>query len=257
MASRNMSDSNPAPESQVDFGHRRVDAREKPALVDEVFHRVARRYDVMNDLMSLGTHRLFKRMLLQMLALRPGQRVLDLAGGTGDLSILFSEAVGDAGEVILTDPNGEMLKVAQDRLWDAGCANVTLCQAPGESLPFPDESFDRACISFGLRNFTDKDQGLKEILRCLKPGGILGVLEFSTPEAQPLRQAYGAFQRLWPIAGRQIVGDAKPYEYLVESIQVHPDQRALKQMFDDAGFVNCSYHNLLGGIAAIHRGERP
>ena len=163
----------------------------------------------------------------------------------------------DQGQIVLTDPNGEMLKVAQDRLWDAGISNVVLCQAPGEALPFEDEGFDRVCISFGLRNFTDKDKGLAEIHRCLKPGGILTVLEFSKPESRALRHAYGAFQRLWPVAGRQIVGDARPYEYLVESIEVHPDQRALKQMFEDAGFVDTSYHNLMGGIAAIHRGVRP
>ena len=242
---------------QVDFGLRKVDAAEKPALVGDVFRKVAERYDIMNDLMSLGSHRLFKHMVLQMSGVRSGHRVLDLAGGTGDMSALFGPAVGSEGSVVLADPNNAMLQVAQDRLWDKGLANITLCQTVGETLPFADASFDAACISFGLRNFTDKDQALADILRCLKPGAALLVLEFSQPENPALGTAYQVFQSLWPVAGIAIVGDGQPYEYLVESIRVHPDQRALRQMFEDAGFVDAEYHNLLGGIAAIHRGVKP
>ena len=211
----------------------------------------------MNDFMSLGSHRVFKRMLLQMSGARPGHVVLDLAGGTGDVSALFADVVGPEGQVVLTDPNDAMLKVGRERLWNRGITNVTFCQAPGEALPFPDEAFNVACISFGLRNFTDKDRALSEILRCLRPGAPLLVLEFSKPEHPALKTAYGLFQRLWPIAGQALVGNSEPYQYLIESIEMHPNQRALKQMFEDAGFIDCEYHNLLNGIAAIHRGVKP
>ena len=243
--------------TEVKFGYRSVSPDEKSELVKDVFKTVATRYDIMNDLMSLGTHRVFKQMLVQMSGVRPGHTVLDLAGGTGDVSALFAKEVGESGRVILTDPNPDMLAVGRDRLWDEGLTNLEFCQAPGEDLPFEDATFDVACISFGLRNFTDKDQALSELLRCLKPGAPLLVLEFSQPENPLLRQAYHAVQNLWPIAGQAIVGDAQPYQYLVESIRVHPDQKALKQMFQDAGFRDCEYHDLLGGIAAIHKGIRP
>ena len=243
--------------NEVDFGYKKVSASEKDALVGDVFKRVAQRYDIMNDLMSLGTHRLFKQMVVQMSGVRPGHTVLDLAGGTGDMSALFCDEVGSEGLVVLTDPNPDMLHVGRERLWDKGHANVRFTRAPGEHLPFADQTFDAACISFGLRNFTDKDAALKEILRCLKPGAALLVLEFSTPQTPLIKQAYEAFQSLWPIAGQALVGDAGPYRYLVESIRVHPDQRALKQMFEDAGFIECEYHNLLNGVAAIHKGVRP
>ena len=243
--------------TEVKFGYRSVSPDEKSELVKDVFKTVATRYDIMNDLMSLGTHRVFKQMLVQMSGVRPGHTVLDLAGGTGDVSALFAKEVGESGRVILTDPNPDMLAVGRDRLWDEGLTNLEFCQAPGEDLPFEDATFDVACISFGLRNFTDKDQALSELLRCLKPGAPLLVLEFSKPENPLLRQAYHAVQNLWPIAGQAIVGDAQPYQYLVESIRVHPDQKALKQMFQDAGFRDCEYHDLLGGIAAIHKGIRP
>ena len=242
---------------EVNFGHKKVTPAEKTELVGQVFHKVAQRYDVMNDLMSLGTHRLFKRMVIEMSGVREGHYVLDLAGGTGDMAALFAPKVGSSGRVVLTDLNQSMMQVGRDRLLDEGCTEVVFALAAAESLPFADDSFDCACISFGLRNFTDKDQALRELLRVLKPGGALIVREFSKPDNPVLHTAYRAFQAIWPPAGRALAGDAQPYQYLVDSIAVHPDQRALKQMFEDAGFVEVSYHNLIGGVAAIHRGRKP
>lgn len=248
----------PSDESeQVNFGYQTVSAEEKTARVGAVFRAVARRYDVMNDIMSLGTHRIFKRMLLHMSGVREGGRVLDLAGGTGDMAALFADAVGPNGQVVLADLNEDMMRVGRDRLLNNGLNQIEFCRAPAEALPFADAQFDCACISFGLRNFTDKDQALRELLRVLQPGAALLVLEFSTPTDPVLEGAYKAFQTLWPPIGRALVGDAQPYQYLVESIRVHPNQKALGQMFADAGFVDVEYHNLLGGIAAIHRGCKP
>ncbi|MEQ8486604.1 MAG: class I SAM-dependent methyltransferase [Pseudomonadales bacterium] len=247
-----MSDDRP-----VDFGFRKVSPAEKTRLVGGVFERVAERYDVMNDLMSLGTHRLFKRMTVEMSGVRPGMRVLDLAGGTGDLSALFADAVGADGLVVLADINEAMMRVGRDRLTDQGRAGVEFCRADGAALPFSDAAFDAVVIGFGLRNFTDKDGALRDIHRVLRPGGVLLVLEFSRPEHPLLESAYQAFQSLWPGMGRLIVGDATSYQYLVESIRVHPSQKALKLMMEDAGFSDVTYHNLIGGIAAIHRGVRP
>lgn len=241
----------------VDFGYRKVAPAEKTRLVGGVFERVAGRYDVMNDLMSLGTHRLFKRMTVEMSGVRPGMRVLDLAGGTGDLSALFADAVGEAGTVVLTDINPAMMRVGRDRLLDSGHAAVTFCQAGAEALPFADASFHCVVIGFGLRNFTSKESALRELARVLRPGGVLLVLEFSKPEHPALESAYSLFQSLWPGLGKLVVGDARSYQYLVESIRVHPDQKALKLMIEDAGFTQAEYHNLAGGIAAIHRGVRP
>ncbi len=241
----------------MDFGFRRVSPEEKTRLVGGVFERVAERYDVMNDLMSLGSHRLFKRMTVEMSGVRPGMRVLDLAGGTGDLSALFARAVGETGSVVLTDINPAMMRVGRDRLIDQGLAQVKFCQAAAEALPFADGSFDCVVIGFGLRNFTDKDAALRELARVLTPGGVLLVLEFSKPENPLLESAYAVFQSAWPGLGRLIVGDADSYQYLVESIRVHPPQRALKLMMQDAGFGDVEYHNLVGGIAAIHRGVKP
>ena len=243
--------------TDVNFGHRKVTAQEKTELVSDVFRTVAERYDVMNDLMSLGTHRLFKRMVVESSGVRPGDLVLDLAGGTGDMSALFGRAVGPSGRVILADLNEAMMRVGRSRMYDQGLTNIAFCQTPGEHLPFADATFDVACISFGLRNFTNKDQALSELLRILKPGAPLLVLEFSKPRAPLLKNAYAAFQSLWPVAGRAIVGDSDAYQYLIESIEVHPDQKALKQMFTDAGFIDVGYHDLVGGIAAIHRGSKP
>lgn len=255
LGEQQMSDS--SNEQDVNFGFKKVSPEEKTELVGNVFHSVAGRYDVMNDLMSLGTHRLFKRMVIEMSGVREGHRVLDLAGGTGDMSALFAKAVGPQGLVILTDLNESMMHVGRDRLIDQGLPQVQFCRAPAEALPFADNQLDCACVSFGLRNFTDKDLALRELLRVLRPGATLIVLEFSKPEHPALDAAYSAFQALWPGAGRALVGDAEPYKYLVESIRVHPDQHALKQMFEDAGFTAVSYHNLIGGVAAIHRGSKP
>ena len=247
----------PETEEAVSFGFEQVSPEEKTRRVGGVFAAVADRYDLMNDLMSLGTHRLFKRMVLQMAGVREGHRVLDLAGGTGDMAALFAPAVGAQGRVVLTDLNRPMMQVGRDRLLDQGISQVEFCQAPAEQLPFADDSFDCACISFGIRNFTDKDQSLAEILRVLKPGAALLVLEFSTPTDPLLETAYRTFQTLWPPVGKLLVGDAQPYQYLVESIRMHPNQKTLKQMFEDAGFVETGFHNLVGGIAAIHRGVKP
>ena len=261
MSDNNQTDHNPPSEAGADplvnFGHERVAASRKPQLVGSVFDRVAARYDMMNDFMSLGSHRLFKRMLVQMCGIRAGDHFLDLAGGTGDITNLVAPMVGPAGQITLVDPNREMIQVGRDRLLDNGLANVSWCRAFGETLPFAEDTFDAACISFGLRNFTDKDQALRDLLRVLKPGKALVVLEFSKPQNSALANAYKLFQSVWPSAGQVLVGDSDPYRYLVESIEVHPGQKALKQMFEDAGFEQTSYHNLVGGVAAIHRGVKP
>ena len=254
-----MSAKHPPPDSkeQVNFGYQKVSATEKTERVGAVFRAVAKRYDVMNDIMSFGSHRIFKRMVLHMSGIRQGHKVLDLAGGTGDMAALFAGVVGPEGAVVLADLNEDMMRVGRDRLLDDGLTQISFCRAPAESLPFQNQQFDCACISFGLRNFTDKDQALRALLRVLKPGAALLVLEFSKPTDPLLEGAYTAFQTLWPPIGRALVGDSQPYQYLVDSIRVHPDQKALRQMFTDAGFVDAEYHNLLGGIAAIHRGRKP
>ena len=254
-----MSANNQQPDSakKVNFGHQEVSPEEKTERVNAVFRTVAKRYDVMNDIISFGSHRIFKRMVLHMSGVRAGGKVLDLAGGTGDMAALFADAVGSAGRVVLTDLNEAMMRVGRDRLLDHGLTQIDFCRAPAEALPFANQQFDCACISFGLRNFTDKDLALRELLRVLKPGAALIVLEFSKPTDPLLESAYKAFQTFWPPIGRALVGDAQPYQYLVDSIRVHPDQKALRQMFSDAGFVDAEYHNLLGGIAAIHRGRKP
>ena len=194
---------------------------------------------------------------LRAFGVREGHRVLDLAGGTGDLAALFATEVGATGLVVLTDINAEMMRVGRDRLLDQGLARVQYCQANGERLPFPDDSFHCVTIGFGLRNFTDKLTALKELRRILAPGGVLLILEFSTPTNPLVEAGYRAFQALWPGMGRLLVGDAESYKYLVESIEVHPSQEALKLMMEDAGLVRVEYHNLASGVAAIHRGEAP
>jgi demethylmenaquinone methyltransferase/2-methoxy-6-polyprenyl-1,4-benzoquinol methylase len=240
----------------VDFGHQKVAPAEKTRRVGKVFESVAARYDVMNDLMSLGTHRLMKRVTVEMSGVRPGHRVLDLAGGTGDMAALFAPIVGSEGGVTLADINPAMMGVGRDRLMNQGLANVSFCQANAEALPFADASFDALSIAFGLRNVTDKDAALREMQRVLKPGGRLLVLEFSKPENPLLGAAYGAFQALWPAVGKAVVGDAGAYKYLVESIEMHPSQKALKQMLQDAGFDDATFENLLDGIVAIHHGTK-
>ena len=240
------------------FGYQKVPVNEKHERVAEVFKSVATRYDIMNDLMSLGTHRLIKRFTIELSGLRQGNRVLDLAGGTGDLSIRFSPIVGKGGHVVLADINAAMLKVGRDRIVDRGFqSNITVAQSDAECLPFADNCFDCVCIAYGLRNVTRKERALESILRVLKPGGRLLVLEFSKPQNRFISKAYDAFSELWPIAGKAIVGNSESYRYLVESIRVHPDQEALLAMLDDAGFVDTRFHNVLNGISAIHVGVKP
>jgi demethylmenaquinone methyltransferase/2-methoxy-6-polyprenyl-1,4-benzoquinol methylase len=243
--------------TDVDFGYKKVDPQEKTRLVRGVFESVAENYDLMNDVMSLGTHRLFKRMTLEMSGVREGHKVLDLAGGTGDLAALFAPVVGSEGQVVLADINSQMMRVGRDRLLDRGLTQVAFCQANGERLPFPDNTFNCITIGFGLRNFTDKLKALIELKRILVPGGVLLVLEFSKPQNPVIEAGYKAFQSLWPGIGRVLVGDADSYQYLVESIDMHPSQEALKLMMEDAGFESVEYHNFLSGVAAIHRGEKP
>lgn len=242
--------------TDVNFGYKKVAPDEKTRLVRGVFESVAENYDLMNDLMSFGTHRLFKRMTLEMSGIRAGQRVLDLAGGTGDLAALFAPVVGDRGQVVLADINGEMMRVGRDRLLDRGLTQVSFCQANGERLPFADGTFNCITIGFGLRNFTDKAAALSELKRVLATGGTLLVLEFSKPENPVIEAGYKAFQSIWPGMGKLLVGDADSYQYLVESIDLHPSQEALKLMMEDAGFLDVEYHNLLTGVAAIHRGVK-
>lgn len=240
----------------VNFGHLQVTATEKTRLVQDVFARVAFRYDTMNDIMSFGTHRLFKRMAVDMTGLAAGQSVLDLAGGTGDLSALLQPVVGEHGKVVLADLNPQMMSVGRDRLYDAGIAGVQFCRTRAEALPFADNSFHAVTISFGLRNFTSKEIALTEIRRVLRPGGALVVLEFSLPDDPLLGTLYKGYQALWPAFGKWIAGDSAPYQYLVESIERHPRPAALALMIEDAGLTDVKHHALAGGVATIHRGVK-
>lgn len=242
--------------NSVDFGTKKVDADKKTRLVDDVFKKVAHRYDIMNDLISLGSHRLLKKMAVQMCGAREGQTILDLAGGTGDISALLAPIVGKNGQIVLSDINPQMINIGRERLLNAGKAQVAFCQNAAEQLPFPNEIFDTILIAFGLRNFTDKRKSLAEALRVLKPNGILLILEFSHPHNPKLKTAYNAFQSFWPLVGELVAGERESYEYLVESIEKHPKQKALKLMMEDTGFVSVEYHDLIGGICSIHRGYK-
>jgi len=220
-----------------------------------VFESVARKYDVMNDLMSFGVHRLWKRFTLSLTGLKPGQHALDVAGGTGDLALGLLRQVGKHGRVVLSDINPRMLEVGRDRLLDAGhVGNVECLVADAERLPFADDSFDCVTIGFGLRNVTDKAAALKSMYRVLRPGGQLLVLEFSTPLAKGLKPLYDAYS--FNIFGRMVAEDAASYRYLAESIRMHPDQETLLEMLRSAGFAQARYHNLTGGIVALHRGYK-
>ncbi|WP_027328378.1 bifunctional demethylmenaquinone methyltransferase/2-methoxy-6-polyprenyl-1,4-benzoquinol methylase UbiE [Marinimicrobium agarilyticum] len=243
----------------TDFGYEQVAVEEKAGRVADVFHSVAARYDVMNDLMSGGVHRLWKRFTIELAGVRAGQKVLDIAGGTGDLSYAFARRVGDDGLVVLADINESMLNVGRDRLTDRGVAgNLQYAQADAQYLPFPDNTFDCITIAFGLRNVTDKDLALASMLRVLKPGGRLLVLEFSKPNNPLLEKAYDAYSfKLLPFMGKVVANDADSYRYLAESIRMHPDQETLKAMMDNAGFVNTEYHNMTGGVVALHKGIKP
>jgi demethylmenaquinone methyltransferase/2-methoxy-6-polyprenyl-1,4-benzoquinol methylase len=241
------------------FGYKQVNVEEKAGKVAEVFHSVAGNYDLMNDLMSAGIHRLWKRVAIQMSGVRPGHSVLDIAGGTGDLAAKFSRIVGPLGTVILADINDSMLKVGRDRLVNRGITdNVRFSQADAQHLPFPNNTFDVITIAFGLRNVTDKDMALRSMLRVLKPGGKLLVLEFSKPPNALLSKIYDGYSfSVLPKLGKLFANDADSYQYLAESIRMHPNQETLQGMMDNAGFANTDYHNMTGGIVALHRGVKP
>ena len=245
-------------EKTTDFGYQQVDWDEKQRRVAGVFDSVADNYDLMNNVMSFGIHRLWKRFAVEQSGARPGQRILDLAGGTGDLAARLSRLVGPHGAVVVGDINASMLNVGRARLLDHGISgNVTFVQANAENLPFPPNSFDCISIAFGLRNVTDKLKALQSMYQALKPGGRILVLEFSTPVLPGLRQAYDFYSfRILPLLGRLIAKDEGSYRYLAESIRMHPDQERLKTMMQQAGFEDCDYNNLSGGIVALHRGFR-
>lgn len=238
------------------FGFREVDKDAKASMVADVFHSVASRYDLMNDLMSAGIHRIWKRFTIELSGVRKGNSVLDIAGGTGDLAARFADIVGPEGSVVLADINESMLKVGRDKLLDSGhLGNLEFVQADAQYLPFPDDSFDCITIAFGLRNVTDKEKALRSMLRVLKPGGRLLVLEFSKPLNPLLSKAYDAYSfKVLPVMGRLVANDSESYQYLAESIRVHPDQETLKEMMEDAGFTRCEYHNMTGGVVALHKG---
>lgn len=239
----------------ADFGFQRIDEDEKARRVSGVFDSVATRYDLMNDLMSLGLHRLWKRFAVEQSGVRPGDRVLDVAGGTADLARLFAQRVGPRGEVVLTDINAAMLRIGRDRLLDAGViAPAVLCDA--EKLPFRTDRFDCVCVAFGLRNMTHKDRALAEMQRVLRPGGRLVVLEFSRVW-KPLAPLYDAYSfQVLPRLGEAVARDAASYRYLAESIRLHPDQETLKQLMEHAGLERVEYFNLSAGVVALHRGYK-
>jgi demethylmenaquinone methyltransferase/2-methoxy-6-polyprenyl-1,4-benzoquinol methylase len=246
------------PERTADFGFEKVPWAQKADRVRAVFSSVAGKYDVMNDLMSLGAHRLWKQFTLSLTGIKAGQTVLDVAGGTGDLSRGLARQVGKSGLVVLSDINRSMLEAGRDRLLDGGHAgNVECLVADAERLPFAAGSFDCVTIGFGLRNVTDKPAALASMYRVLRPGGQLLVLEFSKPVAPGLKPLYDAYSlKVLPLLGRLVANDAGSYRYLAESIRMHPDQETLLGMLKDAGFAQARYHNLTGGIVAVHRGYK-
>ena len=250
-------DSPDKPTETTHFGYQDVPVDDKAGLVRGVFDSVANRYDIMNDLMSGGMHRLWKRYTIQHANARPGQSVLDLAGGTGDLAREFARIVGERGRVVLADINAAMLEQGRRRLVDAGVGgNVELAQVDAEALPFDDNSFDRVSIAFGLRNVTHKEAALAEMHRVLKPGGKVLILEFSRPSSA-IKPAYDLYSfKVLPLLGRLVARDPESYQYLAESIRMHPDQETLLGMMQDAGFERCRYNNLTAGIVALHTGYK-
>ena len=240
------------------FGYENVAVDDKATRVAEVFHSVANKYDIMNDLMSGGVHRLWKRYTINKSGVKKGDTVLDLAGGTGDLAAKFTRLVGPTGKVILSDINESMLEQGRERLTNMGIAgNIEYVQADAEDLPFEDNTFDLVTMAFGLRNVTEKKNALESILRCLKPGGKLMVLEFSKPVVPGLNVVYDHYSfKILPAVGKLVANDADSYRYLAESIRMHPDQETLKGMMEEAGFDKVSYHNMTGGIVALHTGYK-
>ncbi|MDF1692217.1 MAG: bifunctional demethylmenaquinone methyltransferase/2-methoxy-6-polyprenyl-1,4-benzoquinol methylase UbiE [Zhongshania sp.] len=248
-----------ADDKTTHFGYKTVDSKDKVKMVAGVFHSVAAKYDIMNDLMSGGVHRLWKRFTIELSGVRPGNKVLDIAGGTGDLAAKFSRLVGSDGKVVLADINDSMLTVGREKLTNKGIVgNIEYVQANAECLPFPDNYFDCITIAFGLRNVTDKDAALRSMNRVLKPGGRLLVLEFSKPVNPVVAKLYDRYSfDILPKMGQLVASDEDSYRYLAESIRMHPDQETLKGMMSDAGFVDVRYHNMTAGVVAVHRGVKP
>ncbi len=254
-----MTDNNKTQSDTTHFGYEQVKTEEKASRVADVFHSVAAKYDIMNDIMSGGIHRIWKRFTIEVSGVRTGHKVLDIAGGTGDLTKKFSRIVGETGQVVLADINASMLNVGRDKLIDQGVAgNVLFTQADAQHLPFPDNTFDCISIAFGLRNVTDKDLAIRSMLRVLKPGGRLLILEFTQPDNPLVQKTYDAYSfKILPIMGKLIANDAESYRYLAESIRMHPDKDTLKGMLDDAGFSLSKYHLFTGGIVALHTAIKP
>lgn len=245
-------------QDSTDFGFEKVKPQEKTRRVGEVFSSVASRYDLMNDLMSLGIHRLWKRYAIHIAQIKPGAKILDVAGGTGDMSALFHRAVGEQGLVIVSDINNAMLSEGRDRLLDRGITcGLQYVQANAENLPFQRNSFDCVCIAFGLRNVTDKDAALRSMFEKLKYGGSVIILEFSKVVIPVLKQLYETYSfQFIPRLGQLIAQDEDSYRYLVESISMHPDQETLKGMMETAGFSHVDYYNLTAGVVAVHKGYK-
>ena len=245
-------------ENTTHFGFKQVEEKDKVNLVRGVFDSVASQYDIMNDLMSLGIHRIWKRVAVQLSNVREGEQVLDLAGGTGDLTTLFSKRVGKKGKIVLADINSEMLRTGRDRLIDRGLIeNITYAQVNAECLPFEDNTFDCVCIAFGLRNVTDKDAALRSMYRVLKPGGRVIILEFSHPTDKVTEKVYDFYSfKLLPKIGKFVAKDEESYRYLAESIRMHPKQDKLKEMMEEAGLERGEYFNMSQGIVAVHRGYK-
>lgn len=243
-------------EKTTHFGYQTISESQKTERVASVFHSVAKRYDIMNDLMSAGLHRLWKRIAVSKCAVKPNQTVLDLAGGTGDITRLLTKAMGTQGQIILSDINSSMMSVGRERLLNEGIIQpIQWVQSNAESLPFPADTFDCIIMAFGLRNVTHKDKAISEMLRCLKRSGRVVILEFSHPSTPFLSKLYDAYSfTALPLMGQLVCQDAESYQYLAESIRMHPDQETLKHMMQTAGFEHCAYHNLHQGIVAIHMG---
>jgi demethylmenaquinone methyltransferase/2-methoxy-6-polyprenyl-1,4-benzoquinol methylase len=249
--------SDPSKPGTTHFGYKEVPVNEKQQRVAGVFTSVAHKYDLMNDLMSMGVHRLWKRFAIDLAGVRAGEKVLDVAGGTGDLTREFAKLAGPKGLVVLSDINAAMLGEGRTRLLDRGIVNVPVAQFNAEKLPFPESTFDLITIGFGLRNVTDKDAALRSMTRCLKPGGRLLVLEFSKPLNAGFAKLYDQYSfKLLPLMGKLVANDADSYQYLAESIRMHPDQNTLKGMMENAGLARVQVYNLTGGIVAVHRGFR-